>query len=37
MVLDLLLEAREDLGIYFEADEELSDKISNGEYASGEE
>lgn len=37
MVLDLLLEARGDLGVYFEADKELSDKIANGEYASGEE
>lgn len=37
MVLDLLLEARKDLGIYFESDEELSNKIANGKYASGEQ
>lgn len=37
MVVDLLVGAREDLGAYFEANEAISDKIANGEYASGEE
>ncbi|KNG82001.1 hypothetical protein ANOM_009215 [Aspergillus nomiae NRRL 13137] len=37
MTLDLLLEAREDLGEYFESNEALSEKIANGEYATGDE
>ncbi|KAE8154433.1 SGNH hydrolase-type esterase domain-containing protein [Aspergillus avenaceus] len=37
MTLDLLLEAREDLAEYFESNEALSEKIANGEYASGDE
>ncbi|KAL2107856.1 hypothetical protein VUR80DRAFT_4667 [Thermomyces stellatus] len=37
MTLDLLLEAREDLAEYFEENEALSEKIANGEYATGDE
>lgn len=37
MTLDLLLEAREDLGIYFESNEALSAKIAKGKFATGEE
>ncbi|KAE8326246.1 SGNH hydrolase-type esterase domain-containing protein [Aspergillus sergii] len=37
MTLDLLLEAREDLSAYFESNEALSEKIANGEYATGDE
>ena len=37
MTLDLLLEARDDLGEYFESNEALSEKIANGEYATGDE
>ena len=37
MVVDLLVEAREDLGEYFESNDAISDKIANGEYASGDE
>ena len=37
MTLDLLLEARGDLGEYFEQHEALSEKIANGEFATGDE
>ncbi|KAL2833471.1 SGNH hydrolase-type esterase domain-containing protein [Aspergillus pseudoustus] len=37
MVADLLLQARSDLEDYIAPDEELSNKISSGEYASGDE
>lgn len=37
MTLDLLLEAREDLDTYFEPNDELSNKISQGEFATGDE
>ena len=37
MTLDLLLEARDDLSAYFESNEALSEKIANGEYATGDE
>lgn len=37
MTLDLLLEARDDLGDYFEPNEELSEKITNGKLATGDE
>ncbi|KAE8395034.1 SGNH hydrolase-type esterase domain-containing protein [Aspergillus alliaceus] len=37
MTLDLLLEAREDLNEYFDSNKALSDKIANGEYATGDE
>ncbi|KAG9257205.1 SGNH hydrolase-type esterase domain-containing protein [Emericellopsis atlantica] len=37
MTLDLLLDVRPDLAGYFEANEALSEKIANGEFATGEE
>lgn len=37
MTLDLLLEAREDLSEYFDENEALSEKIANGEFATGDE
>ncbi|WAO91726.1 SGNH-hydro domain-containing protein [Fusarium falciforme] len=37
MTLDLLLKARPDLRMYFESNVELSDKLANGEFATGEE
>ncbi|MBE3047181.1 hypothetical protein IMZ48_32590 [Candidatus Bathyarchaeota archaeon] len=37
MVIDLLIEAREDFGGYFDANAALSEKIADGEYATGEE
>ncbi|RAQ42947.1 GDSL-like lipase/acylhydrolase [Aspergillus flavus] len=37
MTLDLLLHARGDLNAYFEPNEALSEKIANGEYATGDE
>jgi hypothetical protein len=37
MVLDLLLEKRDDFSQYFTANEALSDKIKKGEFATGEE
>lgn len=37
MTIDLLLEKREDLAEYFETNEALSDKIANGEFATGDE
>ncbi|KAL4961121.1 SGNH hydrolase-type esterase domain-containing protein [Aspergillus stella-maris] len=37
MVADLLLEKRDDLEEYIAPNEELSEKIANGEYATGEE
>ncbi|KAL4947040.1 SGNH hydrolase-type esterase domain-containing protein [Aspergillus filifer] len=37
MVADLLLEKRDDLEEYITPNEELSEKISNGEYATGDE
>ncbi|KOC15810.1 hypothetical protein AFLA70_36g004960 [Aspergillus flavus AF70] len=37
MTLDLLLQARGDLNAYFEPNEALSEKIANGEYATGDE
>ncbi|KAM0554895.1 hypothetical protein ACHAPJ_006630 [Fusarium lateritium] len=37
LVVDLLLEKREDLSSYFTANEALSEKIRNGEFATGEE
>ncbi|KAL4925339.1 uncharacterized protein BDV17DRAFT_294563 [Aspergillus undulatus] len=36
MVADLLLEKREDLAVYISENEELSEKIENGEYATGD-
>ncbi|KAK1490277.1 oxidoreductase [Colletotrichum tamarilloi] len=35
MVVDLLLEKRSDLDVYFSADEEITDAIANGEFATG--
>ncbi|EIT82616.1 SGNH hydrolase-type esterase domain-containing protein [Aspergillus flavus] len=37
MTLDLLLQARGDLNAYFEPNEALSERIANGEYATGDE
>lgn len=37
MTLDLLLREREDLGEYFDSNEALSEKIANGEFATGDE
>lgn len=37
MTLDLLLQKRQDLGVYFESNQALSDKIANGEFATGDE
>jgi lysophospholipase L1-like esterase len=37
MTLDLLLEIRPDLAGYFASNEALSEKIANGEFATGEE
>lgn len=37
MTLDLLLEARADLAEYFSSNQALSDKIANGEFATGDE
>ena len=37
MVIDLLKEAREDFGRYFDANKALSRKIAKGKYASGNE
>lgn len=37
MTLDLLLEARDDLKGYFDEHEALSEKIANGEFATGDE
>ncbi|KAF7586538.1 hypothetical protein BBP40_008693 [Aspergillus hancockii] len=37
LTLDLLLGEREDLAGYFESNEALSEKIANGEYATGDE
>ncbi|KAJ0307904.1 hypothetical protein COL5a_008145 [Colletotrichum fioriniae] len=35
MVVDLLLEKRSDLDVYFSADEEITDAIANGEFTTG--
>lgn len=35
MVVDLLLEKRTDLAGYFEADEEITEAIANGEFTDG--
>jgi hypothetical protein len=37
MVLDLLLEKRQDFTTYFTSNKALSEKIKNGEFATGEE
>jgi hypothetical protein len=37
MVVDLLLEKRTDFDVYFTSNEALSEKIKNGEFATGEE
>lgn len=35
MVVDLLLEKRSDLEVYFSADQEITDAIANGEFTTG--
>jgi hypothetical protein len=37
MVVDLLLEKREDFSSYFTPNKALSDKIAKGEFATGDE